>query len=60
MLFCTGMSVAISRESVSARMMVGPNTMARLVDCILLTAPFSTTLGGREGGRGREGITHTA
>ena len=44
MPFCTGMSVAISMESVSALMTVGPNTMATLVACILFTDPNSTTL----------------
>ena len=62
-----GMSVAISMESVSARMTVGPNTMATLVANILFTWPISTTLGvghrmergegeGEGGGR-REGRT---
>ena len=34
--FCTGMSIAISIESISALISVGPNTIATLEACILL------------------------
>ena len=54
--FCMGMSVAISIESVSARITVGPNTMATLVANILFTEPISTTLqGGKKRGRDKMG-----
>ena len=42
--FWTGISVAISNESASALMIVGPNTIAQFVESILFMWPFSTTL----------------
>ena len=42
--FWTGINVAISRESASALMIVGPNTIAQFEDIILFTWPISTTL----------------
>lgn len=42
--FWTGINVAISRESASALMIVGPNTIAQFEDIILFIWPISTTL----------------
>lgn len=42
--FCTGMSVAISIESSSALITVGPNTIPTLLGNILLIWPYSHTL----------------
>ena len=42
--FCTGMSVAISKDSTPESMSVGPNTIATFCACILFTLPCSITL----------------